>query len=317
MRRKTLEQFIEEAKQVHGDKYDYSKFKYINTDTKSEVICKKHGIFSIDPYHHINRKQGCKKCGYDKLSKEKIKNTNQFIKEAKQIHGDKYDYSLVDYKGEHSKIKIKCNKCKKIFIQTPHNHIHNKYNNGCGCPYCFGLYKTTEQFIEEAKQVHGDKYDYSLVDYKNARKKIKIKCNKCKKIFEQAPFNHLNGCGCPFCKSSKGEEKIRKLLEEYGYVYKKTFFVEKSFRFLKDRGHLRFDFYIPDKKIAIEYQGKQHYQVVDKWGGEEGLKLRQKHDQMKRDYCLKNNITLIEINYRENIKEKLNEVFRVKEEIIT
>ena len=128
----------------------------------------------------------------------KKKTTEQFIKEAKLVHGDKYDYSLVEYKNCDTKVKIKCNNCKKIFEQTPYCHTNAKQ----GCPTCSRISKnkkTTEQFIKEAKLVHGDKYDYSLVEYKDNKTKIKIVCNSCGKIFEQSPISHLHGCGCSRC----------------------------------------------------------------------------------------------------------------------
>lgn len=128
-------------------------------------------------------------------------NLKTFIQKAKEAHGDKYDYSLVEYKNSSTKIKIICPK-HGVFEQTPNNHLR-----GCGCLSCSFLNKASakEQFIEKARKVHGNKYDYSLVDYKNNYTKIKIICSK-HGVFEQAPDCHLRlGAGCPHCKSSKGE----------------------------------------------------------------------------------------------------------------
>ena len=185
------EEWIKRFKKVHNDKYDYSLVDYKNNNTKIKIKCNKCGkIFKQRPSDHAYG-HGCPYCyGTHR------KTTEQFIDEAKKVHGDKYDYSLVDYKGNKIKVNIKCNKCEKIFKQGPIDHLH-----GQGCPYCSGkLKKTTEQFIEEAKKIHGDKYDYSLVEYKNTDTKIKIKCNKCGKIFEQTPHNHLKKFNCPKCK---------------------------------------------------------------------------------------------------------------------
>jgi len=107
--RKTTEQFIEDAKRVHGDKYEYDKAKYVNSITAVEIYCKRcKEYFFKKPMNFINSKQGCPKCG---IKERNIKNTNTtgyFIKKAREIHGNKYDYSFVDYKNCRTKVKIKC-----------------------------------------------------------------------------------------------------------------------------------------------------------------------------------------------------------------
>ena len=119
--------------------------------------------------------------------------TEEFIKRAKKIHGDKYDYSLVEYKNYDIKIKIIC-PIHGEFEQTPRCHI----NSECFHCYISKRIKGTEIFIEEAKKIHGDKYDYSLVDYKNRFTTIKIICEK-HGIFEQIPYAHLKGSICYKC----------------------------------------------------------------------------------------------------------------------
>ena len=131
----------------------------------------------------------------------KKKTTEEFIQEAKRIHSGEYDYSLVNYQTNKTKVRIVCPK-HGVFEQTPNSHL-----NGSGCPCCYGTHKkTTEQFIKDAKKIHRDKYDYSLVDYKTAKTKVKIICKTCGKIFEQAPNNHLNGQDCPVCGRRKKDE---------------------------------------------------------------------------------------------------------------
>ena len=122
----------------------------------------------------------------------------QFIKKVKVIHGNVYDYSLVEYKNAHTKVKIICPE-HGIFEQKSYHHLR-----GQGCPECRyiksgnKLRSTTEQFIKKAKVVHGNKYDYSLVDYKNNKTKVKIICHE-HGIFEQTPNHHLSGNGCSKC----------------------------------------------------------------------------------------------------------------------
>jgi len=290
----TNDTFIKNAKNIHGDKYDYSLVEYKNNRTKVKIICKEHGIFEQKPINHTVQKQGCPICHGN------IKLTNDtFIKNAKNIHGDKYDYSLVEYKNSSTKIKIIC-KEHGIFEQTPNCHLIKKQ----GCPICYGcIKKTTEQFIIDAIKIHDTKYDYSLVEYKNSSTKIKIICKK-HGIFEQSPYSHLDNHGCPICTESKGEEKIKKFLIKNNI----DFIQQKIFNECFNKLPLRFDFYLPKYNICIEFDGEQHFKPIEKWGGEKMLNDTQKRDQIKNEYCLLNNITIYRIKYDENINEKMNKI---------
>ena len=296
MKTLTTEEFIKKAKEIHDDKYDYSLVDYKNAKTKIKIICPKHGVFEQQPRAHLN-KQGCPKCSLE----NKTLTTEEFIQKAKEIHGNKYDYSLVEYADSKTKVKIVCSK-HGVFEQIPNDHL-----NGCGCPKCSGKNKTTEEFIQKAKEIHGNKYDYSLVDYKNATSKIKIVCSK-HGIFEQTPYNHLSLHGCPYCKSSKGERKIINYLETNGYVLGKDYFREYRFKNCKGKKlSLPFDFYIPSKNLLIEYQGEQHYEIT-RWGGKQGLEVRKNNDWIKKNYCENNKINLLTISYKDfKIIEKILE----------
>ena len=187
--------FIEKSKLIHGDKYDYSKTNYISPKEKVCIICPKHGEFWQKPYNHLNG-QGCSKCRYEMLSNKYKKTTEKFIEEAKQVHGNKYDYSKVDYNLCQDKVTIIC-PIHGEFKQRPLSHIQ-----GQGCPKCSGNYKLSlKNFIEEAKQIHGNKYDYSKVDYINAHEKVCIICPKHGEFWQTAS-KHLNGRGCPQCGGS-------------------------------------------------------------------------------------------------------------------
>ncbi len=188
--RKTTEEFITECILIHVDKYDYSLVKYIGAFTKVIIRCKVHDyIFSQTPSDHLSGK-GCPKCGGNVKS-----NTKEFIEKAIAVHGYKYDYSLVVYNCNRTKVKIICKEHNYIFSQTPSAHLQ-----GAGCHKCGGtIKKTTEEFVAESIAVHGDKYDYSLVEYINDRTKVKIKCKQCGYIFQQTAGSNLNGSGCPSC----------------------------------------------------------------------------------------------------------------------
>ena len=127
--------------------------------------------------------------------------TTEFISRARQIHGDKIDFSMAEYKNSDAKVRLKCNVCGHEW-ETKASHVLS----GHGCPKCAvrrraeRQRKTREEFIRQAQEVHGkDRYDYSLVEYKKNSVKVKIICLRCGMCFEQTPSDHLQGCGCPYC----------------------------------------------------------------------------------------------------------------------
>ncbi len=284
--------FINKAKLIHGDKYDYSLVEYKNNYTKVNILCSKHGEFEQTPYHHTNRNHGCPKC-----SKTKRLTNDDFISEAIKIHGNKYDYSKVNYKNMKSIIYIICPKHGE-FKQIPESHITQK----TGCPKCSKKYHySTDEFIRIVSSLHNDKYDYSVVNYKNNYTKIKIICPEHGE-FEQTPSNHLQGKGCELCNESKGENIIKLWLEKNNIKYiRQHRFIDCVYK-----RKLPFDFYLPEHNICIEFNGKQHYNPIKYWGGEDGLKSQQKRDNIKINYCKNKSIKLLTIKYNENIVSKLS-----------
>ena len=280
------ETFIKKAKEIQGDKYDYSLVEFKTVNEKVKIICPVHGIFEQRPLDHIKGKK-CAKCAH------KYKpTTEEFVKKAKEVHGDKYDYSLVDYKNNKALIKIIC-PIHGVFEQVARNHL-----KGSGCKKCYNedwsekLKLSKEEFVKKAKEVHGDKYDYSLVDYKGLKFREKIIC-PVHGVFEQCLLDHIYGgtqhlgSGCPNCKESKGEEKIRLWLENENIEYK----YNKSYlNIYSEKGkRLRYDFYIPSKKMYIEYNGEQHYKWYKKYQTSYHRFLVQcHHDWLKRKYFKKN-----------------------------
>ena len=192
---------------VHGDRYDYSLSDYVNSRTKVKIICKEHGVFEQIPTSHLQG-NGCPKCrGYNKTNEDII---NEFC----NIHNDRYGYPLVNYKGKTTKVQIIC-KIHGVFEQTPKEHLR-----GRGCPKCRGYNKTNEDIKKEFNDVHGDEWDYSLVDYVNNITNVKIIC-KIHGVFEQTPKSHLKGHGCPKCSGWLKPYKINLLnnLEHTDLIY--------------------------------------------------------------------------------------------------
>ena len=286
------EKFIEKSKEIHKNKYKYSNVNYLNTKTKVKIICPIHGEFEQRPNDHLNG-FGCSKC-----SGNKRLTSNEFIKNAKEKYKNKYDYSLVNYINNKTKVKIICPIHGK-FETKPNDHL----NGSGGCPKCHGRNKTTDDFIEDSNLIHFNKYDYSITNYENVFKKVKIICPTHGE-FQQTPNNHLSGSGCPVCKESKGECEIRFKLEEKNIRYIR----QKRFPDCKYKYTLPFDFYLPDYNICIEFHGLQHYQPISFFGGEDVFLNTQIRDKIKEQYCNEKNIKFIVIKYSDNINEKLRHV---------
>ena len=182
----TTEEFIEKARKIHGDLYDYSKVNYNKINQEVIIIDPIYGEFLQKPSNHLAG-HGCKKRFYDKIQKITSSYKNNFIEKSKLVHGDFYDYSLVEYKNKKTKVKI-IDPEYGIFEQTPEKHINGNINKKR-----LGLEKlTTEEFIEKARKIHGDLYDYSKVNYINMITNV-ILIDKNGYETLQTPYNHLRG----------------------------------------------------------------------------------------------------------------------------
>ena len=302
MRKINLETVKEKLKSKHNNKYDYSLFCLYKTNKEFiDIICPEHGVFCqrIDAH---STGQGCPECKKITLSKLKLPKLEIILNKFKLKHNDSYDYSLItEYKGTDESLNILCKK-HGLFKQTAHNHLR-----GAGCPYCYNEKRYTysvsnlEEFSTKSKLIHGEKYDYSKGVYKNSKTEIEIICPFHGSFFKK-PNNHLNGKeGCPLCFSSKGERKIFSIL----YYNNIDCIRQKTFKGCVYKGLLRFDFYLQKFNMCIEYNGQQHYETVDKWGGIESLEKEIKKDGIKVNYCKINNIKLISIKYDEDVYDRL------------
>jgi hypothetical protein len=303
----TQQEIIEQFKKVHRDLYDYSLVQYINDSTKVKIICKEHGIFEQQVGCHKRQKQGCPKCRNIKIGKSQQVGNKPFIERIEKIFGENtFDYSLLDYNGAHKPVILICKKCNNKEIKSP-----SVFYKGFGCLKCsdskIGRKNlTTEEFIEKANKIHNNLYDYSLVKYKNNKTKIKILCPK-HGMYHQTPSTHLDGkSGCPYCHGFKGEKDILLILErnKLEYIFQYSIKIDNSYHY--------FDFYLPEKNIIIEFNGKQHYEPIDFFGGVKGFEITKYRDKIKEKYCIDNNINFIVISYKDNIKEKLNLALNIK-----
>lgn len=202
-RKLTTEEFIDKSNKIHNNFYDYSKVNYINVNTDVIIICPIHGEFKQLPHNHL-RNAKCIQCNWSNRF-----STIKFIDKSKLIHGDKYDYSLVNYNNISNKVIIIC-PIHGEFKQTPKHHLYRKQGcKKCGnkinenlLPSIIGIDKSS-RFIQKAKIKHGEKYDYSNVIYKSCKIKIQIICHK-HGLFLQTPDGHIRGRGCIKCSYENG-----------------------------------------------------------------------------------------------------------------
>lgn len=250
MRKLTSQEFISRAKKVHENYYDYSAVVYQHAHSKIKIICPLHGLFEQYPNDHL-KGHGCFLCGKKKVSDSLKKSPEQFIKESKQIHNGFYDYSKTEYNNCSTKVVIIC-PIHGEFKQLPDNH-----KNGSGCPKCArkktvdSIKFTVEKFANRCKLIHKNFYDYSSVQYVNCFDKVKIKCPK-HGYFEQEPYSHWNGHGCPACASLLTGELFRLTTEQFiqkskqmhgdKYDYSKTIYTDSKTK-VKINCKIHGDFY--------------------------------------------------------------------------
>ena len=192
-KKQTQERFIAASNLIHDHKYGYTKVCYVNNNTPVIIMCPIHGEFIQLPRLHSAEGKGCYKCGKE----SRFFSTEEFVLSAKNIHGNKFDYSLTVYSHSWNHVKIICSE-HSVFEQIASKHL-----SGQGCPLCAidNRFLSRDYFLEQANKIHGSIYDYGQVSYKSSREKVIIVCHK-HGAFEQTPNSHLSGHGCDKCRSS-------------------------------------------------------------------------------------------------------------------
>lgn len=299
----TVQDVINKFKNIHGSTYDYSLVNYQGDSKKVKIICNIHGIFEQQPACHIRQKQGCPKCGREKVNniiKTRLVGNNEFIKRVEKIYGkDAFDYSELDYKGAHKDVTLICKKCNNVETKDP-----KSFYLGFGClkckpKQCNPKQTTKEQFIKRAKEIHGSRYDYSRIEYKTLYNGVEIICPKHGSFF-QKPTTHIHSkSNCPECNIYKGEEAISIWLNQnnINYTYQYKVKINNSYHY--------YDFYLPEYNTIIEYNGIQHYKPIKFFGGQEAFEYLQSRDKIKKQYCLENQIKLLILHYKDDIEENL------------
>ena len=203
--KRTTENFIKNSIDIFGEgTYNYDQTIFVNSKEKVKIYCNAHKeYFFVTPNKHLNSKQGCQLCSYEKYrSKAKTKDTSYFVDKAKEIHGNIYDYSNTIYTVARNKLSILCNCCGNIFEQVASTHL-----SGAGCPKCShdrGMDKqrhSTKTFIDASKVIHGNLYSFEKTSYgKNNMDKVVVTCTICNTDALVIPSNFLLGakpsCSC-------------------------------------------------------------------------------------------------------------------------
>ena len=293
------DEFIKRATAVHSGKYIYPDYlEYRNNSVKVPIICSKHGEFWQSPSNHI-KGQGCPKCAQEMSKRAKV-SKEEFIEKARLVHSGVYDYSKVDYVNMNTKVCIICPKHGE-FWQMPTNHV-----KGRGCPSCKGdkisvsKTYTLDEFIEKSRLMHGDKYDYSNVEYIESQTPVAIICKK-HGVFMQRPALHINGEGCPKCSNqmSKGEDEVFEFIKHIDSNAK-----QRNKTLISPN---EIDIYSERYKIGIEYDGNLWHS--DFYGKDESYHL------YKTEKCLEKGIRLIHIfedewvDKKDIVKSRLNSIF--------
>ena len=284
--------FLDRAKKVHKNRYEYVEETYKNYTTKMKMFCSEHGFFEQTPHSHISMKVGCPICGNLSAALSNQKGWEVVKDMFQSVHGYRYKYDHTSYIDVSHKMRIECSK-HGWFEQKPHQHY-----TGQGCKKC-GVEENAEkkkisfsEFIDKSIEVHGQKYSYDRAEYLDIFTPIHIICNKHGE-FLQVPRNHYRGSGCPKCNSSKGEEKIRSILKKLSI----EFIEQKTFDDLIHKNSLRCDFYVPIYNCVIEFNGIQHYEPISVFGGENGLKENQMRDTIKYNFLKEKKINLLIVRY--------------------
>lgn len=288
---RTQDEFVDEVSKLYPDLEVISSFT--KTQDRIKVFCKKCRT-ELNPLAQslVQKTFCCQECN-------RVKNEKSFRNRISNVNPN---INIVgEYKNNRTKIKCLCLIHNKTFEMAPNNLL-----NGHGCPECAiearakVFAKSHSQFISELKEISPQ---ISITSqYQSAHKKVDCKCLECGFEWKAAPHSLLRGERCPNCiLPSKGESAISSCLNDFSVEY----VFQKRFDDCRNIHPLPFDFYLPEYNACIEFQGRQHYEAVDHFGGEEELQIRQKRDQIKADYCRKNQIELLYIPYWDfdNIKQ--------------
>ena len=299
-RKKTHEEYVLEVNKINPNIEVIGL--YIDSKTKIEHRCRIDGHVWPAFSSNILKGHGCSECAKRNLHNMFAKDHNDYVNEVLLINPN---IEVVGkYINNNTPILHRCIKHDVEWDATP-SHILQGY----GCAKC----KSEKIYSSKVKDISTYIYEVSNIDknidvvgtYVNARTPILHHCKLCGCDWNPTPDNILSGYGCPECRFSKGEKTIKQFLvdNKIDYISQYVFPDCKNFHALP------FDFYIPEYNLCIEYDGIQHFEAVDFFGGEEALKKQRHNDSIKTEYCINNEIKLLRIRYDQDIVNVLDELF--------
>lgn len=312
----TNEDFVENVKYLVGDEYTVVE-PYITSKTPIAFLhnnCNR--IWKTTP-GNFKRGSRCKHCSQEKRNRDKSFTIEEILHKFNKDVGSEYTLIDRDYKNMKTKMKVRHETCGNEWYADMCSMLGNR---GTRCPECAKARvgkmkrKNNEDFIKEIHNLVGDEY-VLLGEYKTAIKKIDLLHVKCGNTYSVEPNSFLNGNRCYYCsirrKSSKGELRIEKFLINRNIEYIREYRIDDCRHILP----LPFDFAIIDKdnsiKYLIEFDGRQHYELIEMWGGKSNLDDIKMKDNIKNKYCKDNNINLIRIPHwdYDNIETILGDLF--------
>lgn len=283
-RKKTDADFEEQVKELVGDEYTFLD-PYTRAHDKIRCRHNKCGtVWSVKPNAFLN---GTRCPNIDCIPKKPYKSRAQIEKEVRDKTGDEYRMAE-PYKGDGEKIFFVHRYCGYKWKVKPNDIL-----NGHKCPKCTKqLTWNTEKLASYIRVISNGEYEL-LGEYTGMLKPVAIRHNRCGNVLMMQPESFRAGHRCRECMASNGETWISYWLREKSIQYVS----QKEFDGCKDKRSLPFDFYLPSYNLAIEYDGKQHFEPTKFFGGEEAYQYLHKHDLLKNQYCKNNNINLLRIPY--------------------
>lgn len=310
--KKNKDIFISKAKEKFGDTFNLDNINYKGIDFPINIICKKHGEVRVIPSNFLNSSYGCPKCGNEQIYIKKTGSFEDFVIKANKIHNNKYTYKQKgEYKNVFSKIIICCAEHGETVLKAEY-HLYNKTI----CSRCGIEKRSKKRSLDFEKWKNRLLFDHAtkieILDpenYKNGNSSLLLKCNNCNYIFKKRlrdiskKQHHI----CFNCYIQQDSSLFEIMLKQIFNKYMLKYTEQKSFLELKHINKLKIDFYLLEYNIAVECQGRQHYKPSKFFGGEKQFLEQINRDQIKRDYCVENEIFLIEIPYwkKDNLEEYL------------
>jgi len=296
-------EFIEQGNIIHNNKYTYNidlNGDITNTSKPIIINCPKHGDFYQMPFNHLDG-HGCAKCAFEAGSLIRRIPIKVLIERFNKKWNNKYIYYIneEDYKNNNSYINVECPEHGTFNIMIK-NHYHN------GCSSCSKNKKfTRDQVLEKLNNTY-PQYEYILLESYGLKDYVLVKCDK-HGDFKQKIGNVLNlKRGCVNCRKSKGENNILKYLTDNNIEFER----EKMFENCRNKRKLRFDFYIPSNNLLIEFDGKQHFEPIERFGGQKYFEETKENDNIKNEFCIENNINLCRITFKDkDINSILDKLF--------